>query len=132
MRFLLLVRMAFTPEIVRSGVRLIADRDHLYEADQGAVVWSAPQFETAFTPTQTNCTKGVNAPGFVSTGLNKAGVNAPLAPILDLSESTIWYIVKDQDCTDELANSRWVLMIAPKESRLREERTSHRALHPQV
>ena len=27
-----------------------------------------------FTPSQTKCTKGVNAPGFESTKLNKAGV----------------------------------------------------------
>ena len=31
-----------------------------------------------FTPSQMNCKKGVNAPGFDSTELNKASVKTPL------------------------------------------------------
>ena len=37
-----------------------------------------PSAIDVFTPSQTNCTKGVNAPGFDSTKLNKAGVKTPL------------------------------------------------------
>ncbi len=76
-RFLLLVQMWFTPEMICPGVHLIADQDHLYEADQGVVLWSAPESEAGLHTDPNELHQGVNTPGFGSTGLNKAGVNAP-------------------------------------------------------
>lgn len=56
-----------------SRVHLGADRDHLKQ-----VLDEDPSWIIVFTPTQANCTKRVNAPGLNSTGLNKAGVKAPM------------------------------------------------------
>lgn len=74
---MLLVRMRVTPEMIRPGAHLKADREHLYQADQGEVLWPAPEPVARIHTNPNGPHQGVKAPWLDSTGLNDAGVNAP-------------------------------------------------------
>lgn len=65
--------MVFTPEMNRSRV----DSGPRGGPETREQFGPHQSLSLAFTPTQMNCTKGVNAPAFGSTGLNKAVMNPP-------------------------------------------------------